>query len=91
MFLSNVDVKAETIIDSQSQGDQIPPISSPSHDTQDDQASLPVLVRPRKRIRTSLKSIDSTVVDHTIEEESLWKAGCKIRRVECDTVLPALI
>lgn len=70
MFLSNVDVKPETIIDSQSQNDQIPPISNSRHDTLDDQASLAVLVRPRKRIRTSLNSTDSTVVDHTIEEES---------------------
>ena len=70
-FPSNADFEPETLIDSQSQNDQMPTVPSPRHDTQEDQASLAVLVRPRKRIRTSLNSIDSTVVDHTIEEESL--------------------
>ena len=70
-FLCNADFKAETVIDSQSQDDQISPISSPRHGKQNDQVPVPDINRPRKRIRTSLKTIDSTVVDHTIEEESL--------------------
>ena len=70
-FPNDVDFVPETVIDSQSQNDQMTTAPTPRRGRQDDQASLPVLVRPRKRIRTSLKSIDSTVVDHTIEEESL--------------------
>jgi hypothetical protein len=58
-------------MDSQSQNDQTPTVPSPRRETQNDQACLPVIVRPRKRIRTSLNTIDSTVVDRTIEEESL--------------------